>query len=286
MWRKICKAELQETRKVYFIMFAILLAAGILSLVVMGQTALYPWDTFSGTPEEFDVRSALSICSILGMYVLWIAAMVFYVVYTLYRFDRGMFGGEGVFWMTLPVKRREILAGKLVAPLVWGMVLAGVDAAFAGSLWHRQFFFGRHGCGHRDSSVYGAFADSHGGRQFVCPVLCPHGRAFASFSETSLFVGDSGCAGNFLHHRASVQCAGNVDFRCSHQLFPHGNAVPFDKRHCGVWFHCIDSHCHGIADTHLWSTDGVSGRKEIGLFRLRKVIPCSLITVYPFICRL
>lgn len=123
MWRKICKAELQETRKVYFIMFAILLAAGILSLVVMGQTALYPGDTFSGTPEEFDVRSALSICSILGMYVLWIAAMVFYVVYTLYRFDRGMFGGEGVFWMTLPVKRREILAGKLVAPLVWGMVL-------------------------------------------------------------------------------------------------------------------------------------------------------------------
>lgn len=123
MWRKICKAELQETRKVYFIMFAILLAAGILSLVVMGQTALYPEDTFSGTPEEFDVRSALSICSILGMYVLWIAAMVFYVVYTLYRFDRGMFGGEGVFWMTLPVKRREILAGKLLAPLVWGMVL-------------------------------------------------------------------------------------------------------------------------------------------------------------------
>lgn len=123
MWRKICKAELQETRKVYFIMFAILLAAGILSLVVMGQTALYPGDTFSGTPEEFDVRSALSICSILGMYVLWIAAMVFYVVYTLYRFDRGMFGGEGVFWMTLPVKRREILAGKLLAPLVWGMVL-------------------------------------------------------------------------------------------------------------------------------------------------------------------
>ncbi|WP_407394428.1 hypothetical protein [Anaerotignum lactatifermentans] len=123
MWRKICKAELQETRKVYFIMFAILLAAGILSLVVMGQTALYPGDTFSGTPEEFDVRSALSICSILGMYVLWIAAMVFYVVYSLYRFDRGMFGGEGVFWMTLPVKRREILAGKLLAPLVWGMVL-------------------------------------------------------------------------------------------------------------------------------------------------------------------
>ena len=123
MWRKICKAELQETRKVYFIMFAILLAAGILSLVVMGQTALYPGDTFSGTPEEFDVRSALSICSILGMYVLWIASMVFYVVYTLYRFDRGMFGGEGVFWMTLPVKRREILAGKLLAPLVWGMVL-------------------------------------------------------------------------------------------------------------------------------------------------------------------
>lgn len=123
MWRKICKEELRETRKVYFVMFAILLAAGILSLVVMGQTALYPGDTFSGTPEEFDVRSALSICSILGMYVLWIAAMVFYVVYTLYRFDRGMFGGEGVFWMTLPVKRREILAGKLVAPLVWGMVL-------------------------------------------------------------------------------------------------------------------------------------------------------------------
>ena len=123
MWRKICKAELQETRKVYFIMFAILLAAGILSLMVMGQTALYPGDTFSGTPEEFDVRSALSICSILGMYVLWIAAMVFYVVYTLYRFDRSMFGGEGVFWMTLPVKRREILAGKLLAPLVWGMVL-------------------------------------------------------------------------------------------------------------------------------------------------------------------
>lgn len=128
MWRKICKAELQETRKVYFIMFAILLAAGILSLVVMGQTALYPGDTFSGTPEEFDVRSALSICSILGMYVLWIAAMVFYVVYTLYRFDRGMFGGEGVFWMTLPVKRREILAGKLLAPLVWGagLVLLGI----------------------------------------------------------------------------------------------------------------------------------------------------------------
>ena len=123
MWRKICKAELQETRKVYFIMFAILLAAGILSLVVMGQTALYPGDTFSGTPEEFDVRSALSICSILGMYLLWLVTMAFYVVYTLYRFDRGMFGGEGVFWMTLPVKRREILAGKLLAPLVWGMVL-------------------------------------------------------------------------------------------------------------------------------------------------------------------
>lgn len=123
MWRKICKAELQETRKVYFVMFAILLAAGILSLVMLHQTALYPGDTFSGTPEEFDVQSALSIGSILGMYVLWIAAMVFYVVYTLYRFDRGVFGGEGVFWMTLPVKRREILAGKLAAPLVWGMVL-------------------------------------------------------------------------------------------------------------------------------------------------------------------
>lgn len=123
MWRKICKAELQETRKVYFIMFAILLAAGMMSLVVMHQTALYPGESFGGTPEEFDVRSVLSACSILGMYVLWIAAMVVYVVYTLYRFDRGMFGGEGVFWMTLPVKRREILAGKLVAPLVWGMVL-------------------------------------------------------------------------------------------------------------------------------------------------------------------
>ncbi len=128
MWRKICKEELRETRKVYFIMFAILLAAGIISLVVMRQTALYPGDTFGGTPEEFDVRSVLSIGSILGMYVLWIAAMVVYVVYTLYRFDRGVFGGEGVFWMTLPVKRREILAGKLLAPLVWGagLVLLGI----------------------------------------------------------------------------------------------------------------------------------------------------------------
>ena len=128
MWRKICKEELRETRKVYFIMFAILLAAGIISLVVMRQTALYPGDTFGGTPEEFDVRSALPIGSILGMYVLWIAAMVVYVVYTLYRFDRGVFGGEGVFWMTLPVKRREILAGKLLAPLVWGagLVLLGI----------------------------------------------------------------------------------------------------------------------------------------------------------------
>lgn len=128
MWRKICKEELRETRKVYFVMFAILLAAGILSLVAMWQTALYPGDTFGGTPEEFDVRSALSIGSILGMYILWIAAMVVYVVYTLYRFDRGMFGGEGVFWMTLPVKRREILAGKLLAPLVWGagLVLLGI----------------------------------------------------------------------------------------------------------------------------------------------------------------
>lgn len=88
MWRKICKEELRETRKVYFVMFAILLAAGIISLVVMRQTALYPGDTFGGTPEEFDVRSVLSIGSILGMYVLWIAAMVVYVVYTLYRFDR------------------------------------------------------------------------------------------------------------------------------------------------------------------------------------------------------
>lgn len=123
MWRKICKEELRETRKVYFVMFAILLAAGIISLVVMRQTALYPGDTFGGTPEEFDVRSVLSIGSILGMYVLWIAAMVVYVVYTLYHFDRGVFGGEGVFWMTLPVNRREILAGKLLAPLVWGMVL-------------------------------------------------------------------------------------------------------------------------------------------------------------------
>ena len=113
MWRKICKEELRETRKVYFVMFAILLAAGIISLVVMRQTALYPGDTFGGTPEEFDVR---------------IAAMVVYVVYTLYRFDRGVFGGEGVFWMTLPVKRREILAGKLLAPLVWGagLVLLGI----------------------------------------------------------------------------------------------------------------------------------------------------------------
>lgn len=128
MWRKICKEELRETRKVYFIMFAILLAAGIISLVVMRQTALYPGDTFGGTPEEFDVRSVLSIGSILGMYVLWIAAMVVYVVYTLYRFDRGVFEGEGVFWMTLPVKRREILAGKLLAPLVWGagLVLLGI----------------------------------------------------------------------------------------------------------------------------------------------------------------
>lgn len=124
MWRKICKEELRETRKVYFVMFAILLAAGIISLVVMRQTALYPGDTFGGTPEEFDVRSVLSIGSILGMYVLWIAAMVVYVVYTLYRFDRGVFGGEGVFWMTLPVKRREILAGKLLAPLVWGAAVA------------------------------------------------------------------------------------------------------------------------------------------------------------------
>lgn len=128
MWRKICKEELRETRKVYFVMFAILLAAGIISLVVMRQTALYPGDTFGGTPEEFDVRSVLSIGSILGMYVLWIAAMVVYVVYTLYRFDRGVFGGDGVFWMTLPVKRREILAGKLLAPLVWGagLVLLGI----------------------------------------------------------------------------------------------------------------------------------------------------------------
>lgn len=128
MWRKICKEELRETRKVYFVMFAILLAVGIISLVVMRQTALYPGDTFGGTPEEFDVRSALSIGSILGMYVLWIAAMVVYVVYTLYRFERGVFGGEGVFWMTLPVKRREILAGKLLAPLVWGaeLVLMGI----------------------------------------------------------------------------------------------------------------------------------------------------------------
>ena len=128
MWRKICKEELRETRNVYFVMFAILLAAGIISLVVMRQTALYPGDTFGGTPEEFDVRSVLSIGSILGMYVLWIAAMVVYVVYTLYRFDRGVFGGEGVFWMTLPVKRREILAGKLLAPLVWGagLVLLGI----------------------------------------------------------------------------------------------------------------------------------------------------------------
>lgn len=119
MWRKICRAELRETCHVYFVMFAILLAAGIISLVLMRQLALYPGDTFGGT----DVRAVLSIGSVLGMYVLWIAAMVFYVVHTLYRFDRGIFGGEGVFWMTLPVKRREILAGKLLAPLVWGVVL-------------------------------------------------------------------------------------------------------------------------------------------------------------------
>lgn len=128
MWRKICKEELRETRHIYFVMFAILLAAGIISLITMRQTAFYPGDAFGGTPEEFDVRSALSIASILGMYLLWIAAMVFYVVHTLYRFDRGLFGGEGVFWMTLPVKRREVLVGKLLAPLVWGigLVLMGI----------------------------------------------------------------------------------------------------------------------------------------------------------------
>lgn len=128
MWRKICKEELRQTRKVYFIMFAILLAAGILSLVVARQTALYPGDTFGGTPAEYNIRSALSIGAIIGMYILWTAAVVVYVVHTLYRFDQGMFGGEGVFWMTLPVKRREILVGKLTAPLVWGggLVLIGI----------------------------------------------------------------------------------------------------------------------------------------------------------------
>ena len=55
MWRKICKEELRETRKVYFIMFAILLAAGIISLVVMRQTALYPGDTFEAAGKQFVV---------------------------------------------------------------------------------------------------------------------------------------------------------------------------------------------------------------------------------------
>ena len=292
MWRKICKEELRETRKVYFVMFAILLAAGIISLVVMRQTALYPGDTFGGTPEEFDVRSVLSIGSILGMYVLWIAAMVVYVVYTLYRFDRGVFGGEGVFWMTLPVKRREILAGKLLAPLVWGagLVLLGI-------VWLALMLFMQDPYGSTSFSMDGmAVGIGMVAFMVLSQILMAVGSLYAlcfalmagrlpRFQKHPYLWGGSCCAGDFLHHRAAVQCAGYGGFRCSCRLFPYGDAVPHDKRHCSVWFHCIDSHCYGIADTDLWGTDGVSGRKEIGLFRLRKVIPCSLITVYPFICR-
>lgn len=121
MWRKICKEELWQQRSVYIVIFGLLLISGVLGVLVYTQPQAAVVSSVSGSDW-------LSLLSIMGIYVLWIGGIVFFSIYTVYRFSKSIFGKEVAFWMTLPARPRQVLLGKLMAPLVWlvGMVLLAV----------------------------------------------------------------------------------------------------------------------------------------------------------------
>ncbi|MBM6829949.1 hypothetical protein H9X85_10500 [Anaerotignum lactatifermentans] len=127
MWRKICREELRQQRPVYLVIFGLLLLSGVFGVLVNGgpQAAVQSIESgFAGTK----LSDWMSLFSIMGMYVLWAGGMVFFSIYTIYRFSKSVFGKEGAFWLTLPASPRQVLLGKLLTPLVWlaGMAVLAV----------------------------------------------------------------------------------------------------------------------------------------------------------------
>lgn len=116
MWRRICKEELRQQKPIYLVIFGLLVVSGVFGLLVNRESAAV---------SSMNGSHWLNLFSMMGIYVLWMGSLIFFTVYTIYRFSKSVFGREGAFWMTLPASPRQVLFGKLAAPLVWlaGMAL-------------------------------------------------------------------------------------------------------------------------------------------------------------------
>lgn len=121
MWQKICKEELRQQRPVYLVIFGLLLLSGIFGVLVRREP--------QAAVSSMSGSDWLSLLSMMGISVLWAGGMVFFSIYTIYRFSKSVFGNESAFWMTLPASPRQVLLGKLAAPLVWLAGMAVLAAA-------------------------------------------------------------------------------------------------------------------------------------------------------------
>lgn len=128
MWRKVWEEELRQQMPVYVVIFALLLLSGVLGMIVNGMSQTSVAQTIDVGDTDLHFRGMLSVFSMMGIYLIWLGSLVFFSVYTIYRFAKGGFGRESVLWMTLPVKPWQVLLGKLMTPLVWlvGMLLIAV----------------------------------------------------------------------------------------------------------------------------------------------------------------
>lgn len=125
MWRKVWKEELRQQMPVYVVIFALLLLSGVLGMIVNGMSQTPVVQTIDVGDTGLHFRGMLSVFSMMGIYLIWLGSLVFFSIYTIYRFAKGVFGKEVVFWMTLPMRPWQVLLGKLMTPLVWlvGMLL-------------------------------------------------------------------------------------------------------------------------------------------------------------------
>lgn len=111
MLGKVLKQELRANSLLYGVASAIALLFAFAT--VMNRTG--------GTDVSYLMKAPLLIT---GCTVAIVVLVILYLIYTALRYQKSMYGNEGYLTFSLPVSSVELIAGKYVAAVIWGIMVS------------------------------------------------------------------------------------------------------------------------------------------------------------------